>query len=79
MSDFSEEKISFSPTLVKEKIIPHYLKKYFRRDFFLTDFCRCSLLCPQKIERQQKTPVIDRWYKKQDKKRQNKKLGISFH
>ena len=26
------------------------------------------LNCPLKIERQQKTPVIDRWYKKQDKK-----------
>ena len=28
-----------------------------------------DVICPQKIERQQRTPVIVRWYKKQDKKK----------
>ena len=27
-----------------------------------------EVICPLMIERQEKTPVIDRWYKKQDKK-----------
>ena len=38
-----------------------------------------DVICPLKIKRKQTTPVIDRWNKRQDKKKENKKFTILFH
>ena len=77
-STISEKRFSFLTDSLKPTPTPHSLNN--QNPLSVTKaFCRCFLLCSQKIERQQRTPVTDRWYKKQDKKRKNKKLGIHFH
>ena len=46
---------------------------------WITQWHLAYVICPQKIERQQRIPVIDRWCKKQDKKGKNKKFRITYY